>query len=510
MIKRTQNITLLIALLILPILSKAQVKVELNGKGNKTHTYVNNNGINSTELEYRGKIIFTDDETDVKYISPGGFIRFSKRSFGNRRTIELEADSNGDINRTYREGRTKMPFEPEGRQWMSSVLPEIIRTTGIGAEERVLKFYNKGGMTAVIDEIENLPSDYVQSKYYSACFALKGIDEQEVKQVLESAKDEISSSYEQSKLLRNGSNFFGKSASNLALAIKFVEDINSSYEQSKVYIHFIKNEDLSEANKSLIINGVGQINSSYEQSKVLSTLLAGELSTANIEAVIKVTGEINSSYEQSKVLQALIVNQQTDNIDFEVVLNAISNISSSYEQSKVLKLFVDKKELTSDQVVVLAKASTYISSDYDQSKFLQKLINTQDLDKESINAILLATGKVSSSYEKSKILQMMASSDNIRKANFAVLLEAASGISSSYDQSKVLAEMIELDNLTDQEQIALIKAIGDISSNYEKAKLLKAMAPGMSNSSSVHEIFLEEAKSLSDYDYGKVMRALNY
>ena len=142
---QVSKITLYLFLL-LPFVSYAQDDFEINGKGNKTHTYRNNSGVYSTELEYRGKIIFNDAETDVNYISPGGFIKFSKRSFGNRRTIILESEAQGIITREYREGSKKLPFEPEGRKWMASVLPEIIRTTGIGADERVKKFYKKGGI----------------------------------------------------------------------------------------------------------------------------------------------------------------------------------------------------------------------------------------------------------------------------------------------------------------------------------------------------------------------------
>ena len=153
--KTQLRLQFLFLLLLIATISFGQNEIELNGKGNQTHTYRSNTGVTSTELEYRGKILFNEAETDVTYISPGGFLKFSKKSFGNRRTIELEGEANGVINRTYREGTKNLPFEPDGRQWMASVLPEIIRTTGIGAEERVKKFYNKGGIDAVLDEIEN-------------------------------------------------------------------------------------------------------------------------------------------------------------------------------------------------------------------------------------------------------------------------------------------------------------------------------------------------------------------
>src|SRR5687768_14114935 len=49
------------------------------------HAYSDNNS--STEISYEGTITFTDDEKDIKSISPGGYFKYSKTTFGNRRAI---------------------------------------------------------------------------------------------------------------------------------------------------------------------------------------------------------------------------------------------------------------------------------------------------------------------------------------------------------------------------------------------------------------------------------------
>lgn len=493
--------------LILPFVSNAQD--EFYGKDNKTHTYRNNTGVTSTDLEYRGKIIFNDAETDVKSISPGGFIKFSKRSFGNRRTIILESDAQGVISREYKEGSTKLPFEPEGRKWMASVLPEIIRTTGIGAEERVKKFYKKGGIDAVITEISELPSNYVQSIYYTAALAIPNLSTKDVVLLIEDAGDEVSSSYELSKILIKNSSVISKSEQALAAAIEVASEISSSYEQSKVYKHYLTKTNLSATNKTLVIKAVREISSSYEQSKVLVAVVEDDLSKENVNLVIDEVAHISSSYEQSKVLQYLVKNQATEDLDLNVMVATISDISSSYEQGKVLKQLVEDKELNSKQVVIVAKAAENISSDYEQSKFLQSLINKQELDEAGINVIIEMTDEVSSSYEKSKLLQLIITSDNFSNSNFSSIIAATATISSSYEQSKVLAKVVAHDKLSDQQMLELIETIDDISSSYEKSKLLQALAPQLPDNKEVKDAFKEAAESLSDTDYGKVMRGVN-
>jgi hypothetical protein len=497
----------LIILLLIPVIAFSQTEIKVSSKGNQTHTYKSNNGVSSTELEYRGKIIFTDDETDVKYISPGGFLRFSKRSFGNRRTIILEGQSNNKITREYREGSKTFPFEPEGRKWMASVLPEIIRSTGIGAEERVKKFYDKGGVDAVINEISLLPTNYVQGIYYTAALALNGLSSKDIIKLVEDAGDEISSSYELSKLLISSSEALNKDDATLAATIKVVREISSSYEQAKVYKHLLTKSKLSENNKALIINGVRDISSSYEKSGVLIALLEDELNSASINLVIAEVEHINSSYEQSKVLQYLLKNQSTEELDLELMLKAISQINSSYEQGKVLKQLVEDKDLSSEQIVVVASAAENISSSYEKSKFLQNLINKQNLDEEGINAILEMTDELNSSYEKSKVLQLIITSDNFNNSNFTAIIKAATSIGSSYELSNVLGKVIDHDKMSDKHMIELIDAIDGISSNYEKSKLLQNLAKQLPETKEVRDAFYQAAESLSDFDYGKVMRA---
>ena len=109
-----------------------------------------------------------------------------------------------------------------------------------------------------------------------------------------------------------------------------------------------------------------------------------------------------------------------------------------------------------------------------------------------------------------EILQMIASSDSFDEDNFATFLDHAKEISSNYDLSKVLNILTQIDNLSNQNQIELINAIGEVSSNYERSKLLMAFAPNLSDNNDVRESFLIEAKTLSDSDFGKIMRSLNY
>ena len=107
------------------------------------------------------------------------------------------------------------------------------------------------------------------------------------------------------------------------------------------------------------------------------------------------------------------------------------------------------------------------------------------------------------------MLQLIITSDNFSNSNFSSIIDETSKISSSYEQSKVLAKVIAHDKMSDKHMLELIESIDDVSSSYEKSKLLQALAPQLPDNKEVRDAFFEVAKSLSDTEYGKVMRAAN-
>lgn len=94
-------------------------------------------------LEYEGEIVFTDDDKAIKSISRGGYLLIRKTTFGDRREVLAEPNSDGSINYEYRVGRSRQDWGKEGQEFLANVLIEVIRTTGMGAESRVERFYKK-------------------------------------------------------------------------------------------------------------------------------------------------------------------------------------------------------------------------------------------------------------------------------------------------------------------------------------------------------------------------------
>ena len=78
---------------------------------------------------------FTDDETDVRQISSGGYIKVSDGAWLGRHSVEIR-EHGGQLERHYYVNLSERPYEPEGRAWLRQNLPNFIRNTGIGAPAR--------------------------------------------------------------------------------------------------------------------------------------------------------------------------------------------------------------------------------------------------------------------------------------------------------------------------------------------------------------------------------------
>src|SRR5215475_208989 len=78
----------------------------------------NSSGFASRSFEARGSIEFTDDDRDVKSISPGGYVLIEAGTWlRTERSYEVRADSSGSLSRTYRLGGRTRAMDADAQAW---------------------------------------------------------------------------------------------------------------------------------------------------------------------------------------------------------------------------------------------------------------------------------------------------------------------------------------------------------------------------------------------------------
>ncbi len=178
----------------------------INRDGEKM-VWKNSNGVSSFNVEMRGKIELNDDDSDIKSMSSDGYLEITKTVFGSKRSLVITPQSGG-LKREYYEGRTSIPYEPEGRKWMSEIMPELVRTTTIGAESRVNRFYKQGGVNSVLSQIGAMESDYVKHHYANLLMALSGVGQKDYPNIINKVAGTMESDYYLAQFLQKNLNKF--------------------------------------------------------------------------------------------------------------------------------------------------------------------------------------------------------------------------------------------------------------------------------------------------------------
>ena len=136
-------------------------------KGRTTGNVTWSSNGHKLEVSYNGEFEFTDDDADVKRLSPGGTLRIKDGGWLGGHTIDFKADASGSITRRYWDGMSEKPFEPEGRAWLAQALPRLIRQTGLGARARVARILASQGPAGVLQEISRIDGSWAKRVYFT-------------------------------------------------------------------------------------------------------------------------------------------------------------------------------------------------------------------------------------------------------------------------------------------------------------------------------------------------------
>lgn len=441
------------------------------------HKISTSNGLQSFNIEFKGTIEVTDDDKDVKSISPGGYLEISKTTFGSRRSLLIESTSNG-LRREYYEGRSKVSYEPAGKQWLAEILPEVVRSTGIAAESRVNRFYKQGGVDAVLHEISRLESDYVRSIYGKLLLKKSELTNHDLITAINGLSREIDSDYYLSEMLKDNS------------------------------ARFLKNDKTAEA----YFDAVSNIGSDYYSAEVLKDALkAHKASATSISKIMSASKNISSDYYQTTVLSNVLEQENIDGPVLAEIIHTTKNIGSDYYQTQILSKALEKRGLSDESFNSILDAISDVSSDYYMATVFTKLLDNKLHENVNTKLILLVNEKMSSDYYASSVLGKIAKEQDLNDQALERLAETVSELSSSNYAAEVIKNAADSRNLSKARLLPLIKAAGSISSDYYAASALQSLAPHVKASDKdVKDAYRTAAKNInSDTYYGQAMRAID-
>jgi beta-lactamase regulating signal transducer with metallopeptidase domain len=355
-----------------PTPASAAVRSQKNGN------FMWSNDGEKLEVNYRGDIEFTDDDSDVKSLAPDGWLRIKESGRNGAHAIEFRSDASGKIERRFWVGTSERPFEPEGRKWLEQILPRFIRQTGIGAEARVRRIYRTKGAQGVLGEIGLIEGSWAKRIYFAELLKTPGLDARTVQQALEQAGREVDSDFELASLLISTSHLLGDDSTRKAY-IEAARSIDSDFEMRRVYSSALKSGPLAPAVLAALLESSIAIGSDFEQASLLIDVAKVQPLTDPVRApFFKAVGTIESDFEQRRVLSSVLTRGDVAPAVLASVLDSVAAVGSDFELATLLLEFVKGRSVEGALREPFFRAVDSIGSDFERGRVLQAVAKRSD------------------------------------------------------------------------------------------------------------------------------------
>lgn len=484
-----------------PLAPMAPVGAQQSGETHMEMT--THDGLSSLSVKLDGAIEFTDDDHDVKSLSPGGHFRMEEGGWLSGRVYDVKADSAGNLTRTYSVGSSVKPLDSDGEAWLGHLLPQIIRDTGIGAGPRVARILRQGGAQAVVNEIGLIHSDGSKRIYLEQLFLQANLNTEQLRDTAKLIRG-IGSDGDKAQVLvdEDDKYFTGDLRPNLFEA---VESIHSDGDKRRVLSDIVKKDAGNDDTFLSAARAAKHISSDGDKAEVLIGMASsyrdkGGLGMAYFEAV----QSISSDGDHARVLLTMLAAHGDDRDTLTRVLRSVGKISSDGDKARVLEEAVGR--YSDDQFVGKAfiDAANSISSDGDHRQVLVALVHRRGIDAATVDEIAKSAQRISSDGDKAHVLVELveANVEPVRGDFFA----ATDTIASDGDHSRVLLALLDKSGTSSAMAIAAIQSATRISSDGDKGRVLIDAAHRYSRDPQVDAALRKAVESVhSDGVYRSVM-----
>jgi beta-lactamase regulating signal transducer with metallopeptidase domain len=465
------------------------------------------NGWTSLSITLDGVVEFTDDDIDVKSLSPNGRFRLEDGGLLSKRAYEVRADAAGNLIRSYSVGWSTKPMDDEGHAWLARTLPQVIRDSGIGAGPRVARILRQGGPQAALTEIGRIHSDGSKRVYLEQLFSQATLKPSELKDAARAVRSISSDGDKAQVIVTVDANYF--TADLRSYLFDAAESINSDGDKRRVLSDIVKKDGASLETLASAARAARHISSDGDKSEVLIAMASPYRPNGGVDvAYFDAANSITSDGDHARVLSKMLALHSDDHNTLTRTLLSAQRISSDGDKARVLKEAVTA--YTEDAPVRKAyfDAANSVASDGDHQQVLVSLAQKKGIGADTVRNIANSAQRISSDGDKARVLIELAVTDvePARDAFFA----AANSISSDGNRSRVLMVVLDKPGISSSLAVAAIQSATGISSDGDKARVLLDAAERYSSDPAVNAALRKAVESLhSDGDYRTVMSRLD-
>lgn len=464
----------------------------------------------SLDLRAEGEVKFNAEATDIQSISSGGFFEINLRQNDTLKQVRVSPSGSG-LQYVYKINGTQQPFDGEAKKWFAQFLLDLERTTGFAADARVPALLAKGGPTAVLDEINNLQSDYVRGIYFRKLLEQPNLPSPVVQRIIRQSGDQIHSDYEMARVLMTvGKQYDLPDEASRTAFINAAGKLKSDYEHSRVLIELLRRPNISRENVGMALTSAGSIKSDYEKSRILLSLMDQKaFEQSQLDFYLKLVSSIHSDYEKSRDLLAPMQKYTLAGEQINRIMDATAGIGSDYEKSRLLLGLAKQGKFDDGQMTNYLKVVDSMKSDYERSRSLLELMQNNNLSGASVSKAIQNMSRSASDYEKSRVLTTLVKANKFDEAQMNTYLSVMDSMTSDFERSRCLLALMDQNKLSNASVGKVLEAVGRIKSDYEKSRVLTAVAHSYALDGALRESYIKAADSInSEYERNRALAAV--
>ncbi|CAN5873286.1 hypothetical protein BH23GEM5_BH23GEM5_07310 [soil metagenome] len=276
--------------------------------GNRTEIRWTEGG-RTTWIRSEGNVEFTDDDRDVRRISPGGRLSIEERGWGSTdRRMEYVGLANGAVQRTYLENGRAATLDGQAQSWVNQMILNLVREHAVGAEPRARRILARGGVSAMLSEIEQIRSSSAKRIYYNVLLEQSRLGAGDLTRVLSSIGRDIPSSSDKARLLQTVAGLANLSGSVGRAFFEAAGTIPSSSERRRVLSAVLRQPNVSKPTVLAVLRAVEGIPSDSEKTAVLlevpdAQLRDTQIASAYVATLQSIRSDSNYRRAASRVMQ---------------------------------------------------------------------------------------------------------------------------------------------------------------------------------------------------------------
>jgi beta-lactamase regulating signal transducer with metallopeptidase domain len=405
--------------------------------GQELHFQESNGFWTGLNVRTKGQIEFTDDDSDVKSVSPGGRLSIEERRGFTTRKYEVTPSE-----RRYSVNGQPRPIDEQAKAWIADVLPQIIRDSAVGADARVKRILKQHGPNGVLDEIAKISSDHAKRIYFAELFANGPLPQDVSGRAARHMGREISSDGEKARLLIDLADLYLKDGAPRVEYFDAINTIASDGEHRRVLSNVLQRDGRSKETLRLTLKSATRIASDGEKARLL-------MEAADVPAF---DASASADY-----------------------LHAVDTIASDGEHARVLLALMRLNGLSKDTLVMAMRSASRIASDGEKGRVLARASEFYTSDPALRSAFFNAAATIASDGEHSRVLTAVLAKSGLDKESFIEIIGSAAHIASDGDKGRVLREVATICPNDDAIVSALMQAIETISSDGEYRRVMSVM-----------------------------------